>query len=205
MFADLDPDSRELVLTPQGAVRRSSVGTLVVAAGWLVGSAFYLLRLHGLLRVVMIAVDAAVVLGALVVVKRSYRRTKLALIGGRLVFTGLVRDRVVFADGRSGRVVEAEVDWGRASGRRSRLWSLVNADGRTEVSLNRDIWDAGQLESLRVRFGLPLDVVDEPLRPAEARKTYPGVIPWWAAHPVMATYLLIALIVAIVIAARGLA
>lgn len=205
MIASSAPDSCALVLRPQTWVRGSLVGSVAAASGWLLASGFYLLKFHGPLRIAMVALDVVVVVGAVAVFRRSHRRTRLTLTNGRLVFSGLVSDRVLFADGRPGRVVEADVDWGLASGRRSRLWLLVDADGRTEVGLNHHVWDQGQLEDLRVRLGLPREVVTQPLRPAEARKVYPGTIPWWAVHPVLATYLLIALIIAIVVGLRSLA
>ena len=192
-------DRADLVIRPRAGARSGSGGSLVAAAGWLVASILYLLRFHGFLRIVLAAVDVAVAVGVVGAFKRSSRRAKLTLTDKRLVVSGFVRDRVRFVVSRPARVVEAEIDWGWASGRKSRLWLLVNAEGRTEVGLNRDVWDAVQLDALRERLGLPLEVVEKPMRPAQARKEYPGTIPWWVAHPVLTTYLLIAMIVAVVV------
>jgi hypothetical protein len=85
--------------------RRSSPGGLIVASVWIVASAFFLLRLHGALLVVLAVVDAVLVALAVVLFNRSYQRTRLTLVGGRLVFSGLYRDRVVSSSGSPGRVV----------------------------------------------------------------------------------------------------
>jgi hypothetical protein len=107
---------------------------------------------------------------------------------------------VVLAGDGTGRVVKVEVDWGKASGRRTRFWLLTDAAGRKVVGLNRDVWDDGGLEGLRERLGLPIEIVETPKRPAEMRKAYPGTIPWWGAHPVVTTILAIAIVATLLIA-----
>lgn len=120
---------------------------------------------------------------------------------GALTFTGLFRRRTLSPV----RVISAEVTWGRASNRQTKLWVLLGAIGRTSVGLNRDAWDERQLEDLREDLGLPLETVPGLERPAELRKSYPGSIPWWSAHPSLTTVVAIAAVAALVLAAEGLA
>ena len=134
----------------------------------------------------------------------SRRRIKLTLIDGGLIFSGLLRDRVLFTKGSVGRVAHVEVDWGKASGRQSRLWLLIDATGKTAVGLNRELWDGAQLENVREGLGLPIEVVDTPKRPAELRKAFPGSIPWWGAHPAMSS-LAIVIIAALVLLLQRIA
>lgn len=130
----------------------------------------------------------------------SRRRTELMTAGGELVFTGSFRRRVLSPE----RVLAVEVAWSKASRRRSRLWVLVNASGRAVVGLNRDAWDEGQLEGLRESLGLPIETVSTPKRPAELRKVYPGIVPWWSAHVSLATVFAILTLAAVVLAVEGL-
>lgn len=190
-----------LVIRPQ--VRGQALGGSVIAAGgWLAASAAYLLKFHGFVLAILAIVDVLVLVGTIVLFRRSAQRTKLALVDGTLVFSSAFRDRVVFAASRPGRVIEIEVDWGWLSGRRSRLWLLTDADGRTEVNLNRPAWDRTELEDLRQRLGLPLEVVERPLRLTEARRAFPRTIAWWAVHPLLTTYGFIAVIVVAILGAR---
>jgi hypothetical protein len=184
---------------------RIGTGQSAGAAGWIVASVLYSLRFHGLARVVIVALGIAIALGAFGLLSLSRRRTKLALADRQLTFSGLLGDRVSIVNASTWRVAELEVFWGNISGRRSRLWCLVNAAGRAEVSLNRAAWDAGQLESLRESLGVPLEVAAAPKRPAEVRQTYPGTIPWWAAHPATATLLVVVVITVLVLALQLLA
>jgi hypothetical protein len=121
------------------------------------------------------------------------------MISGSLVFSGIFGSRVLLAPNSRGRVVNVEVAWGKASGRRSRLWLLINETGRAAIGLNRDMWGYDQLESLREDLGLPLAVDDTARRPAELRRVYPGSIAWWAAHPAIATTLLIVVVAVLVL------
>jgi hypothetical protein len=157
----------------------------------------YSLRFHGWSRVFVVGAGVVLAVGVFAWISFSRQRMKLTMIDGRLVFTGFARDRVVLAEGRTGRVVDVQVDWGRASGRKSRFWLLIDTAGRAVVSLNRDAWDDGELEVLRERLGLPIEIVETPKRPVELRKAYPGTIPWWGAHPVIATVLAIVIIAAL--------
>jgi hypothetical protein len=165
---------------------------------------FYSLRFNGLARVVVVGTGVVVALGVIVLMNASRRRVKLTLIDDRLIFSGLLRDRVVFAKDQNGRIVDVEVVWGRSSGRRSRLRLFINRAGKTVVSLNRAIWDHGQLEDLRERLGLPTETVKRPQRPAELRNAYPGTIPWWAAHLSVATVFVIMVVAALVLTFEGL-
>jgi hypothetical protein len=129
----------------------------------------------------------------------SRRQTKLTMLNGALVFSGIFGSRMLLTQNSRGRVVNVEVAWGKTSGRRSRLWLLMNEKGRTAIGLNRDMWGYEQLESLRQDLGLPLVVDDTARRPAELRRVYPGSIPWWAAHPAVATSLVIVVVAVLVL------
>jgi hypothetical protein len=168
----------------------------------ILASILYSLRFHGSARLIVVAAGVALALAVIGLIGLSYQRTKLIMIGGELKFTGLLRNRVVLGSGRTGRVVDVAVDWGRASGRRSRFWLIVNVAGKATVVLNWNVWDHGQLESLRERAGLPIEVVETPKRPAELRKEYPGTVPWWGAHPSAATVLAIMLLTVVVLAVQ---
>jgi multidrug efflux pump subunit AcrA (membrane-fusion protein) len=133
----------------------------------------------------------------------SLRRTRLTVVGGQLVFTGFLRKRVVLTGTATGRVVKIDVDWGRASGRRSRLWLLVNSAGAAALCLNRSAWDDRDLEALRARLALPIETVEPAQRPAELRKVYPGAISWWGAHPVAVGLFAVAIIAAVMFAVGG--
>lgn len=204
-LADLPTMSDAVAATPcqpfvlRPRKRLIQAGSVGAVAGWMLASVFYSLRFHGGTRVIVIGAGAAVAVGLVGLTSLSLRRVKLTMIGGQLSFTSLLRDRVVLAADGTGQVVKVEVDWGKASGRRSPLWLLINAAGRTVVVLNRHVWDDAQLEGLRDRLGLPIAVVETPKRPAELRKTYPGTIRWWMAHPVVATVLAIVTIAGLVL------
>jgi hypothetical protein len=187
-----------VVLRPRKELRNSQGGGIGAAAAATLASILYSLKFHGVARVIVVVAGVALAVAVIGLIVLSLRRTKLTMIGGQLKFTGVLRDRVVRVGSGAGRVVEVEVEWGKASGRRSRLWLLVDAAGRAAVVLNRNKWDAGQLEALRERLGLTMELVEMPQRPAELRKTYPGIIPWWTAHPSIATVLtILALTVAV--------
>jgi hypothetical protein len=171
----------------------------------MLASLLYSLRFHGSFRIAVVGVGVALAVGVVGLLSLSRRRTKLTMIGGQLIFSGLFRDRVLLAGGSPGRVVDVQVNWGKASGRRSRLWLLINAAGRTAVGLNRETWDDGQLEGLRESLGLPIEIVETPKRPAELRKAYPGTLPWWVAHPSVATLIGIVTLTALVLAFQRLA
>lgn len=193
-----------LVLRPSQRIWNTPGASIGIAAGWLLASLFYSLRFNGLARIVVAGGGVVVAIGMIVLMHASRRRVKLTLIGERLIFSGLLRDRVVFAKGQTGRIVDVEVVWGRSSGRRSRLRLFINQAGKTVVSLNQAIWDHEQLEDLRERLGLSTETVARPQRSAELRTAYPGTVPWWAAHPSVATVLAIVVIAALVLTLEGL-
>jgi hypothetical protein len=167
-------------------------------------SLFYSLRFHGWAHVIVVGVGVALAVGLVGLINLSLRRTKLTMVGEQLIFTGLLRERVVLHAGCAGRVVKVDVDWGKASARRSRFWLLINAAGRAAVSLNLNAWEDGQLEGLRESLGLPMETVEPAKRPAELRQAYPGTIPWWGAHPSVATVLAIFALTAVVLALQQL-
>jgi hypothetical protein len=136
------------------------------AVGWWIVALLFSLRFHGAGRIAVLGSGVVVTVILVRLVVRSQRETTLALNAGRVLYTGPSGERVVLAAGERGRVVEVEIDWG-LSGRRSRLWLLLNAAGIAIVSLNRDAWDAGQLERLRQQRQLPLEHVggDHPFTP----------------------------------------
>jgi hypothetical protein len=195
-------------ITAQGVARKESLivrpsrrlvsgrGQSIGAVGWILASFFYSLRYPGSYRVVIVCMAVAIAVGIVVYMQLSRIRMHLKLTGGQLIFSGLLRDRVVLTEGEQGRVVHVEINWRNASARRSRLWLLINKTGKTEVGLNRAAWDDQQLEHLRESLGLPVEIVESPKRPAELRNDYPGSIPWWTAHLVVATLLAIGMITA---------
>ena len=195
-----DNSTEPLVLRPDQRIWNSRGGGIGVATGWLLAGLLYSLRFHGSARVIVLAVGVLGAIGTIGLVRWSRRRVKLTMIGGRLIFSGLLRDRVVLAGDHSERIVDVEIVWPMSSGRRSRLRLFINETGRTAVSLNRAVWDGGQLEELRERLGLPVETVERAQRPVQVRKTYPGTIPWWAAHPSIATVLSIAALTVLVVA-----
>lgn len=203
--ASAEQRNQQLVVRPRKRLRNSQQASVGVAAGWILMSFLYSLRFHGSARVMVVGAGVALAVGVIGLINLSYRRTKLSMIDGRLVFTGLLRDRVALAGDGTGRVVKVEVDWGKGSARRSRFWLLINAAGRTAVFLNRDAWDDGQLEGLREHLGLPIEIVETPKRPVELRKAHPGTIPWWGAHVSVATVLAILVLAALVLALQRLA
>ncbi len=191
-------DAQEVVVRPsqRGTYSR---GRGVSAAAWVLASLLYSLRFHGSSRVVVVALGVAIAAGAIGLMSLSRRQTKLTMLNGALVFSGIFGSRMLLTQNSRGRVVNVEVAWGKTSGRRSRLWLLMNEKGRTAIGLNRDMWGYEQLESLRQDLGLPLAVDDTARRPAELRRVYPGSIPWWAAHPAVATSLVIVVVAVLVL------
>jgi hypothetical protein len=196
-------DCQQLVVRPCQRLRYSR-SQRVGAAAWMLASLLYSFRFNGLSRVIVIAAGVAIAVGLIGVMSLSRRRTKLTMVSRQLILSGLLRDRVLLAGDGRGRVVNVEVAWGNTSGRRSRLWLLMNATGQTAVGLNRDTWNDGQLENLRESLGLPLEVDDTPKRPAELRKVYPGSIAWWAVHPAVAASLAIIIVAVLAIALQHL-
>ncbi len=183
-----------VVVRPRTRLGNRQSGRGAAAAGAVLASVFYSLQFHGWARVVVVGAGVALAVGLVGLISLSLRRTNLAMIGGQLIFTKLLGDRVVRVGDGAGRVVKVQVDWGMASGRRSRFWLLIDAAGRKVLGLNCDVWDDGELEGVRERLGLPIEIVEMPMRPAELRKAYPGTISWWGAHPVAATVLAIVII-----------
>jgi hypothetical protein len=196
-------DGPGLVARPSGSGR--SLGQAGGAVAWILASLLYSLRFDGLTRVVVVGVGVAVAVGVVGFLYLARRRMKLALVGRRLVFSGLMHDRVVLDGDHAGRVVDVEVAWGGASRRRSRLWLLVTAAGRVAVGLNRATWDGEQLENIRQSLGLPLEVIDTPKCPADVRTAYPGSVPWWAVRPVVAALVVIVAVAVLVLAGQALA
>jgi hypothetical protein len=193
----------ELILRPNAWWRPSRAGNLAAAAGYLLASGFFLLRFHGSTRETLGVIDV-VVLGLLVAgLRRSFNHGQLTLEDDRVIFSGALRTRALIGQSAPTRVIDAEVDWGRTSGRRSRLWMLVNRAGRAELALNRDAWDGAELERLRERLGIPLEVAEKPLRPTDMRREWPGAIPWPAAHPVLVTCVGLAVFCGLVAALRA--
>jgi hypothetical protein len=196
---DTAKDHQQLVVRPSQRVRygrSQSVG----AAAWILASLLYSFRFNGSTRVVVIAAGVIVAVCLIGVMNLSLRRTKLTMVDGQLILSGLLRDHVLLVGEGRGRVVNVEVVWGNTAGRRSRLWLLMDPTGQTAVGLNRDTWNDGQLESLRESLGLPLDVDDTPKRPGELRNAYPGSIAWWAVHPTV-TFSLVIIVVAVLVLA----
>jgi hypothetical protein len=191
----------EVVARPLPRTRISG-GQAAAAVGWLVAALLFSLRFDGDARLVVLALAVGLAGGWVGWVALSRRRLRLTLTGERLVFSGVLRDRPLVAVEQPRRVVDVEVRWGAASSRKTRLWLLVNASGRTALGLNRDAWDERELEGLRDLLGLPLETVETPMRPNEIRRAYPGSVPWWGAHPALATVLLIVVATAAAIALR---
>jgi hypothetical protein len=170
---DLETCCQQLVVRPSQRRTYRPARHLGVAA-WVLASLLYSLRFHGIGRVSVLVVGVAIAISVIGVMGVSRRRTRLTMVGDDLVLSGIFGSRVLLARGGRGRVVNVDVVWGNASGRRSRLWLLVNAMGRTTIGLNRDVWDDAQLEDLRKGLGLPLEVDDTARRPAELRQIYRG-------------------------------
>ncbi len=186
---DIATDHQRLVVCP--SVSRRSRGQAVAGFGWIVASLLYSLRFHGQSRLIVVCLGIAVAVGVIGLLNLSRRRTRLTVVGRRVVLSGLIRDRVVLDGDQAGRVVDVEVSWGGATRRRSRLWLLLDSTDHSAVGLNRAAWNAAELETVRRRLDLPLEVQETPRRPAELRTAYPGSIPWWGAHPIIATWLAI--------------
>lgn len=189
-----------MVVRPRQIQAHSGGQRLGAAVAWLAASALYSLRFDGFTRLVVVCLALAVgacVFGAMALARR---RTAIADVDGRLVFSGLFGDVVLPSATPGTRVVRTEVIWGGASGRHSRLWLLVRPTGRVARGLNLAVWDAHELEALRERLGLNLEVDDFAKRPAELRKAWPGSIPWWAAHPLVAAVLAVVVVSALVAA-----
>jgi hypothetical protein len=169
------------------------------AAAWVLASLLYSLRFHGSSRVVVVALGVAIAASVIGLMSLSRRQAKLTMLNGALVFSGIFGSRMLLTENSRGQVVNVEVAWGKASGRRSQLWLLMNEKGRTAIGLNRAIWGYEQLENVREHLGLPLAVDDTARRPAELRRMYPGSVPWWAAHPAVATSLMIVVVAVLVL------
>ncbi len=193
--------SQPLVVRPRRSLQRIR-GQIVGATGWVLASFFYSLRFYGLTRLAVVGVAVVVAAGLVTWMCLSRRRMRLTLNRGQLIVSGLLRDRVALTETIQGCVVHVDLAWRHAPARRSRLWLLLNDSGSTEVGLNRDAWDGQQLEHLRESLGLPIEVVDMPMRPSEVRHAYPRSIPWWAAHPAVAMSVVIVTIATLVVAVQ---
>lgn len=116
----------------------------------------------------------------------SMRRTHLEFQDGVLTFKGLVRDRALNEPGAPGRVVEVT------------LSGVAQADGQIwigsldQVMLMTAAWDDNVLTDLAHRLGWEIvREADQPSLP-ELAKRYPGVVPWYAAHPNLAAAVVLA-------------
>jgi hypothetical protein len=167
----------------------------------MLASVAYSLRFEGLTRVAVIGVGVALALGTVGLLRLSRRRTNLTMTDGELIFTGLVRRRLLSPV----RAISADVQWSKVSSRRSRLWVLVDVTGRAVLGLNRDAWDERQLEGLRESLGLPMETVSRPNRPSELRRATPGFVPWWSAHISLVTVVAIICVAAVVLVVQRLA
>jgi hypothetical protein len=202
---DVATESRQqLVLRPSQRIR-SGRGRSVGTAAWILASLLYSLRFDGSARIVVAVAGVDIAVGVIGVMRLSRRRTKLVMTNGRLIFSGLLRDRVLPSGNGLRRVVKVEVAWRSGSGRRSRLWLLINATGRAVVGLNRETWDEGQLERLRETLRLPLEIDDAPRRPAELRSEYPGSVAWWAVHSAIIVPLAIVIVAVLALILQHLA
>jgi len=133
-----DNSTEPLVLRPDQRTWNSRRGGIGIATGWLLAGLLYSLRFHGSARVIVLALGVLVAIGTIGLVGLSRRRVKLTMIGGRLIFSGLLRDRVVMAGDHSEQIVDVEIVWPMSSGRRSRLRLFINDAGRTAISLSLD-------------------------------------------------------------------
>lgn len=190
-----------LLLRPRQAAgngRGSGIGLGL----WLLVTVLFSLRFQGVARVIVVCVAIIAALGVIGMVRLSRARTKLVANGEKLIFYGLVRHRALQV--RDARAVDVRVVWRSVAGRESRLWLLVNAKGHVTVRLNRDAWDASQLEELREKLGIAREVVNTPMSPIAIRRGYRGSIPWWGAHPMLSMACLLGSIVALTMILRML-
>lgn len=166
---------------------------------WVAASALYSLRFHGAARFIVLGLAMVVGTSAFGAWTLLRRRTSLALQDGQLLFSGLLGIRALKVHTHASRVVRAEVLWGGVTERSSRLWMIVEEAERVKLGLNLAAWDEAALEALRERVELPLEIDDVPKRPAKLVTAWPGSIPWWAVHPVLATLLAIAVVAVLVL------
>jgi hypothetical protein len=186
----------DLVVRPHRP--QAKPGALFSAAAWCAMSVAFLARFHGTGLLVVTVLDLGVFCGGIAILCRSRARSVLNLTGDDLTWSGAFRDRKVCPV----KVVEAEVRWSKTAGLRTRVWLLVNAEGRAEVNLNLDAWDRAQLEQLRQRLGIPRGVISEPQSGKQLHGRFPGSVPAALLHPIALTYLLIAAITVCVLVAR---
>lgn len=184
----------ELVVRPLSmSAARPAAGT----AGWLLASLLFLLRFRGTALIVASAIDGVIVLSMVGYIALVRPRMVLKLRDGELVLSRLRGDQHVITAGDRGRVVELDVVYGPPTNTswRSRIWMILAPDGTVALRLNRPAWNHGELETVRTRLALPLQVIDCPIPAATARESYPGLVArwavsWWIDHPTKAAILI---------------
>ena len=130
------PDTDEVVLQP-ALIRSGGVVGLMVAAGWVVASVAFLLRLHGVALVVGCIADF-VVLAAIVVSAMVLRpHYAVGIRSGELLYRSATRERIVLESGHQGRIVQIDAALSRAttSDEPVRFWLVVRDDNTVALKL----------------------------------------------------------------------
>jgi hypothetical protein len=177
MSMPLEQGTADLVLRP--IQLRRSTGQWIAASGWALSSAFFLVRVHGVARVVVGAISLLALVAMLLWMRSLKRHLQLAL-RGRTLYHGTPRERAVFEVGETGEIVELTVDFGNGP---RESWCLVDSTGRSKVVLLRAAWDAGQLAELGRRLGVPLTRREGRYSLQQANREFPGIVSPWLARP----------------------
>lgn len=179
----------EIVRTRRG--ERSSVAWGFAAVPLLTVSV--VLTFAGGMRATFVTLGLAAAGATFAIRSLSMRRTHLEIRDGVLTFKGLVRDRALNELGAPGQVVRVE------------LSGVAQADGqiwlgsRDHVMLMSAAWGEDVLTNLADRLGW--EVTREPDSPTlpELSKRYPGVVPWYAAHPNLTAALVLTVCLVVIV------
>jgi hypothetical protein len=156
------------------------------------------LKLHGVGLIAALLAEVAVAAVGAALIQLGRKRLRFTLDDNKLIFTGRLTEREVFAEHRPGRVVELGVVWWGGAGNPLPLWTLVNADGECEVVVNARAFDPADLDLLQRQLGLECEVIEQPMKVRDARDAYPGVMPWWLVH-IYAVFAAVFVIVVVVL------
>jgi hypothetical protein len=113
-----------------------------------------------------------------VVMSPRLKQETLTVDGDRLIYKSAWQTRAI--DVRDGHAVDLPYKMGGFTYRR---WLFLNEKGVVSLRLKVGPWAHTDLTNLAAALGLPVESVQEAIKPRKARRTYPGSWSWPGAHP----------------------
>ncbi|MBO9533560.1 MAG: hypothetical protein J7513_11370 [Solirubrobacteraceae bacterium] len=139
------------------------------------------------------AVGVGLIGGSVTLLLRTYsmRRTRLVLEGATLTCHGWVRARVMSSVERPARVVHVTLTG--VAQKEGQIWF----GPESPVMLMTAAWGEARLAELAQRLRCDVVVDREPRTLPSLAQRYPGVLPWYGAHPTLAGVVGLAVLMAL--------